>query len=46
MNRKICGVKKYQIKSLIQLLLDYNVRVTIVQNYEIERIDSDYFTEE
>jgi restriction system protein len=31
---------------LAQLMIDNNVGVTPVQNYEIKRIDSDYFTEE
>lgn len=33
-------------EQLAQLMIDNNVGVTPVQNYEIKRIDSDYFTEE
>jgi len=33
-------------EQLAQLMIDHNVGVTPVQNYEIKRIDSDYFTEE
>jgi len=29
-----------------QLMIDHNVGVTPIQNYEIKRIDSDYFTED
>jgi restriction system protein len=33
-------------EQLAQLMIDNNVGVTPMQNYEIKRIDSDYFTEE
>jgi restriction system protein len=33
-------------EQLAQLMIDHNVGVTPVQNYEIKKIDSDYFTEE
>ena len=33
-------------EQLAQLMIDHNVGVTSVQNYEIKRIDSDYFVEE
>lgn len=31
---------------LAQLMIDYNVGVTLVSLYELKRVDSDYFTEE
>lgn len=31
---------------LAQLMIDYNIGVSIVSNYEIKRIDSDYFIDE
>jgi restriction endonuclease Mrr len=36
----ICG------ELLAHLMIDHNVRVTPLQNYEIKKIDSDYFAEE
>ena len=31
---------------LAELMIDYNVGVSVIANYEIKRIDSDYFVEE
>lgn len=33
-------------QELAELMLDYNVGVSVVETYEIKRIDSDYFIEE
>jgi restriction system protein len=33
-------------EQLAQMLIDYNIGVTPVANYEIKRVDSDYFTEQ
>lgn len=33
-------------EELAELMIDYNVGVSIAANYEIKRIDSDYFSEE
>ena len=31
---------------LADLMIDYNVGVSVAVNYEIKRVDSDYFVEE
>ena len=31
---------------LADLMIDYNIGVSVVANYEIKKIDSDYFVEE
>ncbi len=33
-------------KTLAELMIDHNVAVSLVSNYEIKKIDSDYFAEE
>src|SRR5205085_12654613 len=33
-------------EQLAQLMIDHNVGVSVAANYEIKRIDSDYFSEE
>ena len=33
-------------EQLAQLLIDHNIGVTPVSNFEIKKIDSDYFTEQ
>ena len=33
-------------EQLAQMLIDHNIGVTPVANYEIKRVDSDYFTEQ
>lgn len=37
---------RHKGEQLAQLMIDNNVGVTPVQNYEVKKIDSDYFTEE
>jgi len=33
-------------EELAEMMIDYNVGVSVATTYEIKRIDSDYFTEE
>ena len=33
-------------EQLAQLMIDFNVGVTVEEKYEIKRLDSDYFTED
>jgi restriction system protein len=33
-------------KQLAQLMIDFNIGVSLVSNYQIKRMDSDYFDEE
>ncbi len=33
-------------EELAELMIDYNVGVSVLTTYEIKRIDSDYFAEE